>query len=197
VYPWPTIELPPVGSDGKYRLHVLGASVADVVSSVGGWLCDLAFAGWVIRVVLRDIDDTRALRIIGVGCDPLNLDSYIPGRTRSEGMWAVSAQLAIEDGGVCPPLAEAMRTSAPTFVWGIASPTSMVPSAPSVYRPSAAALAFKKQALLAARISATMFEEREMLLLTPGASSATLRDSDLQDALAFRRDVNARHRSCR
>jgi hypothetical protein len=166
VSPWPTIELPSVCSDGKYRLNVLGASVADVVSSVGGWLCDLAFAGWVIRVVLRDIDDTRALRIIGVDRDPLNLDSYMPGSTRPEGLLAVSAQLAIEDGGVCPPLAKAMRTSAQTLMWGIA--TSMVSSAPSAYRPSAAALAFKKQALSAAHISVTTFEEREILVLTPG-----------------------------
>lgn len=160
---WPATELPSIGSDGKYCLHVLGTSVADVVSSVGGWLCDLAFAGWIVRVVLRDLDDTRALRIIGVECDPLNLDSYISNRTRLEGMLAVSAGLAIEDGGAGPQLAEAMSASAQTLIWDISSTTSIVSSTSSVYRPSAAALAFKKQALLAARVCPATLGEREIL----------------------------------
>jgi hypothetical protein len=49
----------------RYRLHVVAASVADVVRFAGGWLFDRAMAGWDVTVLLIDHPDDRPLKILG------------------------------------------------------------------------------------------------------------------------------------
>ena len=49
----------------RYRLHVVAASVVDVVKFAGGWLFDRAMAGWDVTVLLADHPDDRPLQILG------------------------------------------------------------------------------------------------------------------------------------
>jgi hypothetical protein len=56
-----------MGEHPPYRLDVIGADVADVVKSIGGWLYDQIAAGWQVSVSLAQPGDERALTILGVG----------------------------------------------------------------------------------------------------------------------------------
>jgi hypothetical protein len=56
-----------LGDHPPYGLQVIGADVADVVQSVGGWLYDQIAVGWQVSVSLAQPGDERALRILGVG----------------------------------------------------------------------------------------------------------------------------------
>ncbi|WP_343575423.1 hypothetical protein [Mycobacterium sp.] len=49
----------------RYRLDVVAADVADVVTFAGGWLFDRAMAGWDVTVLVADHVDERPLRILG------------------------------------------------------------------------------------------------------------------------------------
>jgi len=56
-----------MGDHPPYRLKVIGADVADVVVSIGGWLYDQIGAGWHVDVSVAQPGDDRALTILGVG----------------------------------------------------------------------------------------------------------------------------------
>ncbi len=49
----------------RYRLHVVAATVADVVRFAGGWLFDRSMAGWDVTVLIADHPDDRPLQILG------------------------------------------------------------------------------------------------------------------------------------
>ena len=46
-------------------IYVIGAEIGDVVDSVGGWMCDMAMAGWHVHVATLQADDVRPLQILG------------------------------------------------------------------------------------------------------------------------------------
>src|SRR5689334_18192410 len=52
--------------DMRYRLDVVGPSVADVVRFAGGWMYDRVMAGWDVTVLLADRENERPLHILGV-----------------------------------------------------------------------------------------------------------------------------------
>jgi hypothetical protein len=69
------------GDDLRFRLNVLGPTVADVVTCVGGWLVDRAMLGWDITVLIaQSQQDLRPLHILGA--EPAPLESVLTGRTR-------------------------------------------------------------------------------------------------------------------
>ena len=80
---------PPRHEDGSvaYRLDVVAASAADVVSSIGGWLYDRARAGWDVHVLLAEHCDHRPLRILGM--QAVELDPHIrrPAPTARPAAW--------------------------------------------------------------------------------------------------------------
>lgn len=54
--------------DMRYRFDLVGRSVLDVVMAAGGWLYDRATAGWDVTVLIdgaEDTQDTRPLQILG------------------------------------------------------------------------------------------------------------------------------------
>lgn len=54
--------------DMRYRFDIVGRSVVDVVMAAGGWLYDRATAGWDVTVMILDAPentDTRPLQILG------------------------------------------------------------------------------------------------------------------------------------
>ena len=71
-----------------YRLDVVATSAADVVGSIGGWLCDRVRAGWDVNVLLAQECDHRPLEILGmhaVDLDPRILSATWPCRSTANG----------------------------------------------------------------------------------------------------------------
>ena len=60
-------------------MTVVASSVADVVASTGGWLCDRRMAGWKVNVLVADRAGERALRILGA--DVLDLSGDLEAIT--------------------------------------------------------------------------------------------------------------------
>jgi hypothetical protein len=134
----------------------LATSTADVVQVAGGWLCDQVLAGWDVTVVTADYEDQRALRILGVrGRD---LESALAIQVQGPCLRAI----AVETGLYCSDervhqmvraAAEIGRTE--TRLWGDAWPADLDARADRVsHRLSAAARAFKAQALAATAAAA-------------------------------------------
>ncbi|MGW5382548.1 hypothetical protein [Nocardia sp. NPDC003963] len=62
----------------RLRLAVLGTSMDDAVSAVGGWMFDRSMAGWDVVVVAGDLGDPRPARILGAGA--VDLESALTQR---------------------------------------------------------------------------------------------------------------------
>ena len=60
-------------SGTRYRLAVVGASVAEIVQHTGGLLFDYGIDGWDVTVIAPAVTRCRALEILGAGV--LDLDS--------------------------------------------------------------------------------------------------------------------------
>lgn len=136
-----------------YRLDVVGIDAVDVVGSIGGWLYDRVMAGWDVRVTLIRAGDVRPLRILGVKTGPRESDSPVP-----IAMAASSLALA-ETPDLCGDIAAALRRGqAEVTVWGAARVADLEvgarPMSPVQHVLSAAARAFKAQALAAAGLGA-------------------------------------------
>ncbi len=133
----------------RYRLDVVAASVADVVTCAGGWVCDRVMAGWDVTVLVGEHDDLRPIHILGA--DTLNLETALA-------MWAqrphphtlgVSMDLVESDSRVRSGVMEALgHGTTEVTLWGekwLAKRDSTVGCVE--HRLSAAARAFKAQAL--------------------------------------------------
>lgn len=135
-----------------HEMTVVAASVADVVGSAGGWLYDRSMAGWTVNVLLGDRAGERALHILGAKALDLSGDlqdiAYDPDRAAT---LAVSADVYASDPRVRRFVSTADRCHAEVALWGEAGSLGEHVSAVS-YRLTAAARAFKAQALLAAGI---------------------------------------------
>jgi hypothetical protein len=131
-----------------------------VVQVAGGWLCDQVLAGWDVTVVTADHADQadqRALRILGVRGRDLESALAVPvqGGCCLQAI-AVRAELYAADERVrrmVRTAAEAGQTE--IRLWGGAWPAGSEDGAGVVsHRLSAAARAFKAQALAAAAADA-------------------------------------------
>lgn len=154
-------EVPNMIADAGYRLNVVAAGVVDVVAGAGGWLYDRRAAGWEVTVFVPDLRDTRALRVLGVRACALNA-STLAGDVEGHEL-AVSATAFADDTAVREVLSRALgQARVGATLWGEGWPMPIARAVHPVAHPlSAAALAFKKQALAAAGLASDTCESRE------------------------------------
>ena len=139
----------------RYRLDVVAPTVAEVVMHAGGWLFDRVMAGWDVTVLVADHPDERALRILGA--EPLDLETGLAtmeSRPHPQTL-AVATELFARDARVRQGVLAALehgRTE--VTLWGDTWPAELDDSVDPVrHELSAAARAFKAQALAAAAVS--------------------------------------------
>ena len=144
----------------RYRLHVVAASVADVVEFAGGWLFDRAMAGWDVTVLLPDHQadhpDDRALQILGA--QVLDLEDALAGVDSGvESLPRPQALSAAADLFGCDPrmrqgvLRALDHGVTEVTLWGETWPAELDDSVGLVqHRLSMAAQMFKGEALAAA-----------------------------------------------
>ena len=159
------------GDSVKYRLDVVASTPADVVCSVGGWLCDRARAGWDVHVLLPQRCDSRALQILGI--QVADLDCQIPstGTGYAARGLAVSADMFASDARIRQEVLTALdRWMTEVTLWHDDWPLTVGHRTATVHHVlSGAARAFKRHALVAAGIPGT-FGLTETLLSDMKAS---------------------------
>jgi hypothetical protein len=169
----------------RHRLDVLASSVADVVSSAGGWLADRALAGWDVNVFVPAVEDSAALRILGVNTHQLPESAVEKRNSHRPTALAVSASALCADARVRARLtAECDRDIAEVTVWGDPESANIDVFLQAVQHvPSGAAQAFKTHALQAAAVvpsdaAVEVFhtgrpagERRRLAVVVPGRSA--------------------------
>jgi hypothetical protein len=135
----------------RYRLDVVAAEVADVVTFAGGWLFDRAMAGWDVTVLLVEPVDERPLHILGAQILDLECALATAGHRPAPQTLAAAADLVGRDSRVRQGVMQALDHGATEVtLWGETWPSGLDDSVGSVqHRLSAAAQAFKAQALAA------------------------------------------------
>ena len=136
----------------RYRLDVVAPTVLDAVKFAGGWVYDRVMAGWDVTVLVGDDDDVRPLEILGA--EVRDLESVLVSwedRPHPQTV-AVAVDLFDRDARVRQGVLEALEQGATEVtLWGEGLPEELDESVDSVqHRLSAAARAFKAQALAAA-----------------------------------------------
>lgn len=139
----------------RYRLDVVAAEVVDVVKFAGGWLFDRAMAGWDVTVLLVDHPDERPLHILGVQIVDLEHALASARHRPPPQTLAAAADLFGCDSRVRQGVVQALDQGATEVtLWGETWPAELDDSVGLVqHRLSAAAQAFKAQALEAAGMS--------------------------------------------
>ena len=136
----------------RYRLDVVAPTVLDAVRFAGGWVYDRVMAGWDVTVLIGDDEDVRPLEILGA--EVRDLESVLEAweeRPHPQTV-AVAADLFAVDARVREHVLNALEQGATEVtLWGEGLPAELDESVDSVqHRLSAAARAFKAQALAAA-----------------------------------------------
>lgn len=141
----------------RYRLDVVAANVIDVVKFAGGWLFDRTMAGWDVTVLVADHTDDRPLQILGAQIVDLEDALESAGQRPAPQTLAVAADLVGSDSRVRGGVLQALdRGLTEVTLWGETWPTELDESVGLVHHHlSAAAKAFKAQALAAASVPAT------------------------------------------
>ncbi len=139
----------------RYRLDVVATDIADVVMFAGGWLFDRAMAGWDVTVLVAGDVDGRPLRILGVAVLDLEDALSTAGHRPPPQTLAAAAELFDCDSRVRQGVLRALDQGATEVtLWGETWPVELDSHVGLVeHRLSAAAQAFKGQALAAAGIS--------------------------------------------
>jgi len=140
----------------RYRLDVVAPTVLDAVKFAGGWVYDRVMAGWDVTVLIGDDADVRPLEILGA--QVRDLESILASwedRPHPQTI-AVAADLFDRDSRVRKGVLTALEQGATEVtLWGERLPAELDDSVDSVrHQLSAAARAFKAQALAAANDSA-------------------------------------------
>ena len=148
---------PAVRHSLKPRLAAIAPSAAEVVKSAGGWLVDQVLAGWDVTVLTCDQADQRALRILGVR--DRELDSVLAYPVPGSCLAAIAVPVEMYDADervrqMVLAAAEAGRTEIRLWGGGDEVPADFDRGDPVAHRLSAAARAFKAQAMTAAAIRA-------------------------------------------
>ncbi|WIM86053.1 hypothetical protein PT015_14075 [Candidatus Mycobacterium wuenschmannii] len=140
----------------RYRLDVVAANVADVVRFAGGWLFDRTMAGWDVTVLVADHADERPLQILGARILDLEYALATVGHRPPPQTLAAAADLFDCDPRVREGVLQALDQGATEVtLWGQTWPVELDATVGLVeHRLSAAALAFKAQALAAAGMGA-------------------------------------------
>ena len=139
----------------RYRLDVVAADVADVVRFAGGWLFDRTMAGWDVTVLVADHPDDRPLQILGARIVDLEYALATVGHRPPPQTLAAAADLFDCDSRVRQGVLQALDQGATEVtLWGQTWPAELDSHVGLVeHRLSAAAQAFKAQALAAAGLS--------------------------------------------
>jgi hypothetical protein len=147
---------PAVRHSLKPRLVAIAPTAGEAVECAGGWLFDQVLAGWDVTVITPDLADRRPLRILGVRDHPL--DSALSYNADGSCLSAIAlpAAMLAADEQVRAMVLAAVETGLPELrVWGAADSAAAdlgSHAGPVSHRLSAAARAFKAQALVAAAI---------------------------------------------
>jgi hypothetical protein len=161
----------------RYRLDVVAADVADVVRFAGGWLFDRAMAGWDVTVLLADHPDDRPLQILGAQIVDLEYALATAGERQPPQTLAAAADLFDCDSRVREGVLQALDQGATEVtLWGQTWPAELDDSVGLVHhRLSAAAQAFKAQALAAAAITSRQIDPvetfRSRVMATPSVEA--------------------------
>ena len=136
----------------RYRLDVVAANAADAVRFAGGWMYDRVMAGWDVTVLLADRSDERPLQILGVATSDLESALALWEERPHPQTVAVAADLFASDERVRRGVLGALEQGlTEVTLWGDSLPAELDESVgPVAHRLSAAARAFKSQALTAA-----------------------------------------------
>ncbi|OBK97061.1 hypothetical protein A5645_00805 [Mycobacterium asiaticum] len=147
----------------RHRLDVFAARPDDVVQTAGGWLFDRVMAGWQVNVMLPGGGDDRSLRILGV--QVLDLESELDLSAPLSQSLAVSGEAFIAHGCLREKMRKAMGNRlVEVALWGQGWPLGTDRSlVRTEYQLSAAARAFKGQALRAAGIAYQSIDPSETL----------------------------------
>jgi hypothetical protein len=148
------------------QLLVVAPSTVDVVRFAGGWLFDRAMAGWEVTVLTADESDSRPLKILGARSVDLEEALAAPVPAPPPQALAVHAELHGSDARVRRLVLDALdESSTEVWLWGDRWTTSLGGGAgPMRHRLSAAARAFKAQALAAAAAPIDSVEITEMFM---------------------------------
>lgn len=151
----------------RHRLDVFAARPHDVVQTAGGWLFDRVMAGWQVNVMLpgdgRGEGGDRSLRILGV--QVLDLEFELdPSAPLSQSL-AVSGEAFVAHECLREKMRKAMGNRlVEVALWGQGWPLGIDRAlVRTEYRLSAAARAFKGQALRAAGIAYQAIDPTETL----------------------------------
>jgi hypothetical protein len=157
---------------------VVAGSAVDVVHSAGGWLYDRVMAGWEVTVLLPGNEDTRSLRILGVGVVDTQSEFVPTAMGSTSQTLAVSAEAFTADERVRDKVLKSLDDRlTEVALWGDGWPLGVnrgMTRAQHVL--SAAARRFKGYALAAAGIPVTSVEPTETLLCEASRSRV---DSEL------------------
>ena len=139
----------------RYRLDVIAADVADVISSAGGWLFDRAMSGWDVNLLIADPSGVRPLQILGIKAHPLELSGDAVSELPHPHALAVSADVVNAEPCVRDMVTAALdRGIAEVALWGDTWPPEFHHRAHHVrHRLSRAARTFKEHALTAAELA--------------------------------------------
>jgi hypothetical protein len=142
-------------------------TAAEAVQCAGGWLFDQALAGWDVTVITEDQADHRSLQILGVRGQTLESALAYNADGSCLSMIALPAALFDADERVRRLVLAAVETGrAELRLWGNqgggvpAEPAGR--AAPVAHRLSAAARAFKAQALAAADMGSGAMADTEV-----------------------------------
>ena len=146
------------GGSIKYRLDVVAANPADVVGSVGGWLCDRVRAGWDVHVLLPQRCDSRPLQILGMQVADLDWQILSTSTECAARGLAVSADIFAADARIRQEVLTALdRWMTEVMLWHDDWPLAVGHRTTTVQHVlSGAARAFKHHALAAAGIPGTV-----------------------------------------
>ncbi|MGI8329502.1 hypothetical protein ACRYCC_06010 [Actinomadura scrupuli] len=133
---------------------VVTPSMVDVVRFAGGWLFDRVMAGWDVTVLTADRADSRPLRILGARAVDLERTLASPVRRPQPQAIAVGTDLYGSDERVRRMVLDALDARlVEVRLWGDRWPADLGDGVdPIRHRLSAAARAFKAQALAAAAV---------------------------------------------
>ena len=154
----------PDGQILRHRLDVVAVRTGDVVQTAGGWLYDRVMAGWQVNVLLPHGSDTRPLHVLGAQVLDVAADLDLSGPT-SQGL-AVSAEAFTADDRVRTLVRKAVASRlTEVALWGEGWPLGADRGLTRTHHTlSAAARAFKAQALRAAGIPYESIDSIETLL---------------------------------
>lgn len=157
---------------GPRRIDVFATDGVHAVTHVGGWLYDQAARGWRVAVIVSDASDCRPLRILGV--EVVDLDSALRAANLPRAQLIQAAtELLKSDPDVDELVLSRLSHSPRDFaVWNGRMPRHTPDGGWTCYRLSAAATAFKRQALLAASTDPTTSDLAEEFWCELAAGSA-------------------------